>query len=516
MRDYTITFHPSEIILYFRKSRQDDPTMTVAEVLAQHRRIADDWISNHLTGQVPTDNIYMERASGETIDDRPEFLKVLKAVESDRIKAVFVIEPQRLSRGDLADAGRLINIFRYTNTMVITPYRTYDLSDDGDRMIFEMELKQGNQYLEYTKALMKRGRQDAIKRGCYIPSCRPYGYKKVAVGKNKTLEIYEPEAEIVRMAFNMYDDGKSIIGIVNHLNDLGIKPMKSDHWSRSVIITMLRNPVYIGKITTGQFRMVVSVQNGVVTRKPEYKPRRRVIIDGLHENIISEEQFYRVQEKIGYHPNCKYDQKLRNPLAKIIFCKNCGHAFVLDGRRDRNLRMTCANRKICRTGSILLSYIYADIKATLEQEIENMSITINGSIDDLHEKWQTECDLVKSRLDALDDRELKMWKDRYETAIMPDRIFQQLTESISTERAKLKAALETLLSSEPSNTKIEERIIMLHDAINCFDADIDAQAKNDILRKVIKRIEVSRPFVSHSSYMSYSLKPYTIDITLQF
>ena len=83
----------------------------------------NEYAERTMGGRVPEEHVYREVASSETIDDRPEMVKLLKAIENPRIKAVLVREPQRLSRGDLEDAGRIIKLFRYTNTLVVTPQR---------------------------------------------------------------------------------------------------------------------------------------------------------------------------------------------------------------------------------------------------------------------------------------------------------------------------------------------------------------------------------------------------------
>ena len=162
-----------EIIEYLRKSRSDDPLLTVEEVLAKHERILDDFAIRNFGGTVPPENVYREVASSETIDGRPEMLKILKAIESPKIKAVYVVEVQRLSRGDLEDAGRLIKLLRYTNTMVITPQRPYDLQDEYDRDAFERELKRGNEYLEYVKKIQERGRLQSVMDVNFIGSIPP-------------------------------------------------------------------------------------------------------------------------------------------------------------------------------------------------------------------------------------------------------------------------------------------------------------------------------------------------------
>ena len=128
-----IDFAPDEVLDYLRKSRADDPDLSVEEVLAKHETILDEWAEKNLGAVVPAENKFREVVSGETIADRPEMQRLLRAIESPRYKAVLTVEVQRLSRGDLEDAGKLIRILRYTNTLVITPVKIYDLRDEYDR-----------------------------------------------------------------------------------------------------------------------------------------------------------------------------------------------------------------------------------------------------------------------------------------------------------------------------------------------------------------------------------------------
>ena len=201
-------FAPDEFLVYLRKSRSDDPLLSVEEVLAKHEAILDEWCERNLGAKVPEENKYREVVSGETIADRPKVQIVLKKIESPKIKGVIIVEVQRLGRPDLEDIGRLSKLFRFTNTLVVTPPKTYDLSDEYDRDAFERELKRGNEFLEYQKKIMNRGKLLSVSQGNFINSVPPYGYNKVWImdGKRKcpTLAINEEEAVVVKMIYNMY------------------------------------------------------------------------------------------------------------------------------------------------------------------------------------------------------------------------------------------------------------------------------------------------------------------------
>ena len=92
---------PDEILEYLRKSRTDDPTLDVEEILARHETILDEFAVRTWGKKIPDAQKMREVVSGETIDSRPELLKILKLIESPKIKAVLLVEVQRLRRPDL-------------------------------------------------------------------------------------------------------------------------------------------------------------------------------------------------------------------------------------------------------------------------------------------------------------------------------------------------------------------------------------------------------------------------------
>jgi hypothetical protein len=78
------TFLAFETLKYGRKSRMDDPLMSVEEVLERHDKILDEYADKYLGGRIPPSNEYREVKSSESIDDRPEMIKLLKAIESPK------------------------------------------------------------------------------------------------------------------------------------------------------------------------------------------------------------------------------------------------------------------------------------------------------------------------------------------------------------------------------------------------------------------------------------------------
>ena len=254
---------PEEVLDYLRKSQSDDPLLTVEEVLANHEKILDEWAERHLGARVPEHNKFREIVSGETMKERPGIQKVLRMIESPKYKAVAVVEPQRLTRGDGEEIGRLMKIFKFTGTLVITPQRVYDLRDEYDWDALKRELERGNDYLNYTKKILNRGRLLSVAAGNYIGNVPPYGYDKHSVmdGKKKcpTLKINEEQADVVRMIFDMYvNKDMGATNICHYLDSLKVKPPKGKLWSPPAVTKMLDNIHYIGKVRWN-FRKTVNV-----------------------------------------------------------------------------------------------------------------------------------------------------------------------------------------------------------------------------------------------------------------
>lgn len=492
-------FSPEEVLEYLRKSRTDDPTLDVEEILARHESILDEWAEKHFGAKVPEANKFREIVSGETIDSRPELLELLKRIESPKIKAILIVEVQRLGRPDLEDIGRLSKLFRYTNTLVITPQKTFDLRNEYDREAFERELMRGNEYLEYTKKIMSRGRLLSVQQGNFIGNKAPYGYDKdvVVEGKKKchTLKINEKEADIVRIVFDMYvnkDMGR--VNIAHHLNDLGIPTRTGALWSQDTIKTMLNNEHYLGKVRWNWKKTMTIVEDGEVKKiRPRSKVGEYLIYDGKHEAIISEELFEAARAKQGKNHKAKAKTKVRNPLAGLLFCQ-CGRSMSLRTytAHDAAPRLLCDNQVYCKTTSALYSEIIDRVKETLEECIADFEVRIKN--DDktslkLHENLIKQ---LKAKLEELNRKELNQW-EKYSEEEMPKEIFDKLNEKVLRDKDEVQQALCKAYESMPEPIDYEEQLKRFKDALNALnDPDVSAEKKNRLLKNCIQRIDYKR------------------------
>lgn len=518
---------PYEIIAYFRKSRTDDPLLSVEEVLAKHETILDEWTEKNLGALIPEENKYREVVSGETIADRPEVQKVLKLIESPKIKAILIVEVQRLSRGDLEDAGRLMKLIRYTKTLVITPMKIFDLTDEYDRDIFERELKRGNEFLEYQKKIMNRGRLLSASQGNYIGAKPPYGYDKIFIqeGRRKcpVLSINEEEANIVRMIFDMYvNQGMGAQSIAKYLHDLNITPPRGKYWSSASVTDMLSNHHYIGKIRWNWRKIVVVVEDGEVKKTtPKQKEGNYQLFDGKHPGIISEEMFQSAQERRGKNTRTKPNFTVKNPLAGILSCE-CGHAMVLRAYTNCSPRLLCNWQSRCNNGSCLQSEVMDFVVNLLKEKIAEFEIELKNNNNDaviIHEKMIKN---LEKKLETIQAREISQWEaqsDPDPTKRMPQHIFQALNEKLIKERESVEKALKDAYATKPAKIDTEDKIIKFQKALDgLMDDNKSALEKNQLLKACIKKIEYSRKRIEHlrgkGNQYKFSETPIELKVTL--
>lgn len=507
-KEYPI-FYNYETLEYDRKSRFDDPYLSVEEVLEKHERMIRDYAERFLSGPIPEENKYKEVGSGESIDDRPEMLRLLKAIESPKIKAIIVVDVQRLSRGDLEDAGRLIKLLRYTNTFVITPGKIYDLRDEYDRDAFERELKRGNEYLNYFKKISLRGKLDSVREGNYIGSVAPYGFNRITKVNGKkvchTLEERKDQADIVRLIFEWYCNGDTgVTAICRRLESMGVKsPGGMDIWKPSMIFSILENVHYIGCVRWDWRKTVKIIKDQEVKAlRPKAKVGEYLVFNGKHDGIISEEMFNRAKEIRGTRHKARTDTTLKNPLSGLLICKNCGskmgyNTFRKNGVEYAKPRVMCHNQVRCKTGSAAYDEVMERICDSLQNIIEDFEVRVENKQDDSIKLHKDLVERLEKRLADLEIKEKLQWEAKHHPdpdERMPNHIFKELNSKLLKEKEEINDALCSAKDAMPDPINYLELSVKFSDTLKMLkDPTIDASIKNMHLKGIIEKIVYYRP-----------------------
>ena len=481
-------------LLYLRKSRQDDPNETVEEVLAKHEMQLQEWAERELGERIPEDNIYREIVSGESIDAREEIKKVLARIEDPNVAGVIVMEPSRLSRGDLADCSRIIDSFRFSRSLVATPYMTYDLENKMERKFFKDELLRGNDFLEYTKEILFRGRVAAHKRGCFLGNYAPYGYKKIRVGKDCTLEIIEDQAEVVRLVFDLYTrEQKTPYQIACTLNKMGIKPVKADSWKKDSIRFMLRNPHYAGYVAFNRFKTTPVLENGKVVYKRLAQPEEeQIIAEGKHTAIISRDVWTAAQELVARHPRVNYEREIKNPYAGIIFCGKCGRALALHPYKHAEDRFTCKLRPPCFK-SVRVGPLHEAVLASLEEaELPALEMKVQNGDGDARRIQQRLLVKLEKQMEEYRAQEERQYDLLETNPNYSQEVFNRRNKALRDKMDECQAAIYKAKSALPQSVDYAERVMALKAAIDILRDDTATPAEqNKIVKAIIERIEYS-------------------------
>lgn len=503
------TFFWYEVYKYGRKSRFDDPYLSVEEVLEKHNRMLDEYAERHLGGPIPEENCFQEIGSGESIKDRPEMTRLLKAIENPDIKAILVIDVQRLSRGDLEDAGKLIRLLRYTNTYVITPGKIYDLRDEYDRDAFERELKRGSEYLNYFKKISLRGKLDSVRQGNYIGSVAPYGFDRTTIEDGKkthhTLKERKDQADIVRLIFQWYcNEDIGVTAICRRLEELGAKTKTGGSiWRAPIIFSILENVHYIGCVRWNWRKTITIIEDQEIKKlRPKAKVDEYLIFEGKHDGIVSEEIFNRAKEIRGNRHRATLDTTLKNPFSGIMFCKTCGakigyNTYVRNGVEFAKPKLRCNNQVHCKSGSVPFDEAFEYIRKTIKDCIADFKLMVKNDQDDSFKLHKDLVEELKKKLEVLEDKEAAQWEALHDPdpeKRMPDNVFKRLNEKLLKEKEEIKKALEKAEYSIPKQIDYKERTIKFTEALKVLNnKKISAEIKNRYLKDIIDRIEFDRP-----------------------
>ena len=483
-----------EYIMYLRKSRADNPHESVEEVLEKHETILQEYAIRELGGRIPERCIIREVVSGETISERPGMMEVLSRIEDKNVKGCLVVEPQRLSRGDLEDCGRCVNAFRYSSTEVITPNMPYDLTNKMQRKFFEQELMRGNDYLEYTKEILLRGRIASVKRGCFIGNAAPFGYNKITDSNGDcTLEPNE-NAEYVLLAFEMYvNEGKTYLQIARHFDSIGVKPCEAEVWSKTSIKAMLKNMHYIGMVYFGMYKTEKIVENGQLVYKHVKQPENEVIIaKGKHPAIVPVELFEAAQERMDNNPRTRWERALVNPYASLLRCHLCGKVMHYQAFNHANARVTCKT-KGCGNGSVLVREVTNAIVYALEmEELPNLEAKLKNNEGRSATIQKKMLDKLNNELDELMLMEETQYEMLENKTYTPE-IFAKRNKALHIKIEAMKAKIYEARQNIPKEVNYEDKIIKLHDAIAALrDETISADAKNKLLKAIVEKIEYEK------------------------
>lgn len=258
---------------------------------------------------------YREDHSAKNFN-RPEFKNFLQFVKKNKgeVDLLLITSWDRFSR-NLTDSLVMLRSLEKYGVKVQAIEQPIDMSIPENKAMLAIFLAIPEIDNDRRSIKIRGGIRGSLKAGRW---CRqaPIGYKNTRDQQNKPIIIPADSALHIKYIFEQIALGKLQSELRQEIYKKGIKI------SRSNFSKLLRNPIYMGKI---------------IVPKSEEEPM--LIIDGIHDAIISENLYFEVQQMLSYNNKIRklpVYKSLREelPLRGLLSCSKCGEK--LTGSRSKS------------------------------------------------------------------------------------------------------------------------------------------------------------------------------------
>ena len=303
-----------------------------------------------------------------------------------------------------------------------------------------------------------------------VVSAPPFGYDI-----KDNVFIPDPEAApIVKMIFDKYLKGQGCLEIAKELNKMGIKTKHGNKWENRGVEYVLRNVVYTGKLTWTPIK----------TKTRDYNCKDTIISRGMHEPIIDQETFDKVQnmilEKKKLFPKHSRQSSNEFMLKGFLKCSNCGGALVY----ATNNRVQCNrySKGTCEVShSVSLSKLNSSVISALKSDLETQQFKIyKKAAEEQDNKDITPTLIAKER------KKLERVKDAYEAGIDSLEEYRINKEKILKTIAELEKNKKPESSQKDDFQKLSKTIKKSLDILE--DENCSESIKNITLRSFVRQI----------------------------
>ena len=312
--------------LYLRLSREDENENSESNSITNQRMITSDFARQH---ELEIIDEYVDDGFSGANFERPGWKRLIADCREGRIDCIIVKDYSRMGRNTVECGRYLEQIFPAWGIRFIAIGDMYDSERTNDptadmTMAFKSLLN--DFYCRDMSNKVKVGLKAKMKRGEFIGSFAPYGYKKDPERRGHLL-VDEDEAETVRTVFKLKISGMNAKNICGYLDEMGIPSpaarrgiVEGAGWSESAVRGILSNELYLGTMAQGK------------TRKLSYKSKKKIRVpkdewirvEKTHDSIIGWNTFEFVQELLGMDTTTPAGQTRLNLLTGFLRCGDCG------------------------------------------------------------------------------------------------------------------------------------------------------------------------------------------------
>ena len=448
---------------------------------------------------------YIDRGiSGTDIEKRLGLQELLEEIKNDSIKEVWVTKLSRLGRNS-RDVLNIIHEFEKYDVKFKSVKDGIDTTNHMGKIMLQFMAIIAEMERDVIIETTRAGAEYRAAIGKIYGSPAILGYDRVHRDKETLIEINIEEAKIVKRIFNLYAGGHGYKSIVSKLNSEGLRSKKGNMFSIASIKSILGNPIYIGKIRYNY-------------HKDWNKKRRRgkqdeyIFVDGVHDAIIDEDTFNKVQAKMAENGKGRQASSGKFLLNSILKCPQCGSSMVAAYRynytksgRVRIASYACGahhnkGRAACRANLV-------NAKVVEEAVLERVSEVLNSdeTADLLHTfivEQATNSANISKLLNSLEndihvyEDKINRVKEMYEEGYITKKAMIEKVKKHELSISETKEQRASILDKQSSVEKVEINVTkeeikdILKSLYNTLTQSSDRLLVKDFLKVIIKEIRV--------------------------
>lgn len=505
---------------YCRLSRDDEQDGTSVSIETQVKVLEDYCKSNNIS----VADFYCDDGFTGTNFDRPNFKRMMSDVNNGNVNMVVVKDLSRFGRNYIEVGKYIEDVFPEIGVRFVAIGDDVDTVRENTDLDFMLPLKNiFNQY--YPADCSRKTRQAFVtkaKRGEFIGSQAPYGYKKSA-GDKHILEIDEVTAPTVKWIFEMIAyHGYGYNKIARTLSDKKVitpaayQAQRSGHiyekdpynWNLATIVKMMENTAYLGHVTSGK-RRKVSFKSKREVKQPQDK---WIVNENMHEPLISQQLWDDAHKRLEARKRTSRSG-FENIFSGLIKCDKCGYALGISNASDRENYFCCNTYKKKGKDKCSIHYIryddlyecvLADLQELLREVCDNGE-TFRANVlkrlgnADVQNKASAEDEIsnLETRIKELEIKFDRLYDDRL-NGILSDRKFKELSAKCEAEQDRLTLKLSELREQSDIEAESERNVDRFMALVGRYET-IQFLDK-ELLNRLVDKITVSDKIKTEDGY----------------
>lgn len=448
--------------------------------------------------------------------ERPAFSQLLEDARAKKFDLILVYKLDRFSRR-LRDILNVLDEFDSLGVQFKSATEPYETTTSSGKLMLQQlgsfaEFER-NRIIERVVPGMVRGVQAGHWQGARYS---PFGYSYDKLSKR--LHIVKEEAEIVKKIFQRYIAGESCQKIGGVFYEKKILSRSGGRFNSSLVLKILRNKIYIGKIVWNVHRYDRKQKTLKGFRYIKNDPSKIIEADGLHEPIIKEEIFYQAQRYLDRNRKGKFNRTKNReyPLSGTVTCAKCGAHYngATNVKNHRTGEKTpyyrCSSRASynikCGNGDVRAEVLEGQVFDILDVLFSAESVSIermrnliaDQCRDDATNEVSKEIEALKENLLGCTTKLSKL-TDLHLADIISREILEEKSQKLRSEAGELRIKIERmelqLIEKEASQDYIK-RVEAVAQSTKSFKENLHPALRKELLKLVFKKLIVETQTIS--------------------